>query len=333
MHASELRGIAKEFASLGYPQITYEYLASWVYFHELAHTDIASPEAVAMKNNARSCSAVLAYDSSSTLANRPLLHMGNMDQSPEAVRNITLRLTFFRSGNAEFGGSPASSPSQSPFSTRISPTSPSPHQKQILFEGVDWYWFTTGVTRAVKKGFVSVQENWRSDGVLRAETVLADIEHGIIPQVLLFRQLMMDAGNFTKNSASAKPGMLQAPNINDTSAGISFVHSDAKEQVLMQYNFSSVVEYLATVQLAAPFYIIMTGAGPDGDGVVITRGRSSPVGPIVRLSEVVTHDEWFIAQTNYDRDKPDPPTDPRRTVRILFERLYKSVQQSRGFTI
>ena len=31
-----------------------------------------------------------------------------------------------------------------------------------VFDGVDWYWFTTGVSRAVRKGVASLQENWRS---------------------------------------------------------------------------------------------------------------------------------------------------------------------------
>ena len=50
------------------------------------------------------------------------LHVGNMDQSPPSVRNVPLLVKFF-DGNG---------------STK--------------FEGVDWYWITTGVSRAVRGG-------------------------------------------------------------------------------------------------------------------------------------------------------------------------------------
>ena len=40
-HAAELRGLARSFGRV-YPgrSVSYEYLAGWVYFHELAHTDV-----------------------------------------------------------------------------------------------------------------------------------------------------------------------------------------------------------------------------------------------------------------------------------------------------
>ena len=54
---------------------------------------------------------------------------------PQAVRNLTLQVMFTRGG-------------------------------ELLFQGVDWYWITTGVTRAVRKGVASFQEDWRHAGLL-----------------------------------------------------------------------------------------------------------------------------------------------------------------------
>ncbi len=34
----------------------------------------------------------------------------------------------------------------------------------IVVSGVDWYWFTTGVTRAVRKGVAALSEDWRDTG-------------------------------------------------------------------------------------------------------------------------------------------------------------------------
>ena len=133
--AEELRGISLQFIAAGH-FVSFEYLAAWVYFHELAHTALAD------RGNSypRSCSAALTKDS-----DNQILHVGNMDQSPENVRNITLQITFVRNGST-------------------------------VFQGVDWYWMTTGVTRCVRKGFVSLQENWREDGIERTEAVFNKIE-------------------------------------------------------------------------------------------------------------------------------------------------------------
>lgn len=100
-NAAELKGIASEFSALGHA-VSYNYLAAWVYFHELAHTEKASDEARAQY--ARSCCAVIARDP----ATNAILHVGNMDQSPKNVRNVTLHVEF-RVGDA------------------------------VAFEAVDWY--------------------------------------------------------------------------------------------------------------------------------------------------------------------------------------------------
>ena len=92
-HAAELKGISAEFTAVYQQTVTYEYLAAWVYFHELAHTDIAGTALDAR----RECTGIVAQDA------HGVHHVANMDQSPEAVRNVTLAVTFVRSPK----GSPA----------------------------------------------------------------------------------------------------------------------------------------------------------------------------------------------------------------------------------
>lgn len=50
-NAMEIRSLSADFMSRGH-YVSYEYLAAWVYYHELAHTQLAS-NATAGRNNAR----------------------------------------------------------------------------------------------------------------------------------------------------------------------------------------------------------------------------------------------------------------------------------------
>ena len=149
--AEELKGISSQFIAAGH-FVSFEYLAAWVYFHELAHTPLADKDVYS-----RSCSVALAKDSDNNI-----LHVGNMDQGPENVRNITLQIAFTRNGST-------------------------------VFQGVDWYWITTGVTRCVRKGFVSLQENWREDGIESTQDVFNKIE---VSQVSLhsYTPIVMSTG-------------------------------------------------------------------------------------------------------------------------------------------
>lgn len=189
--AAELKSLSTEFARLGH-YVSYEYLAAWAYFHELAHTDLLTDKASVNK----ACTAILAK----TIEGK-VLHGGNMDQEPFAVRNLTLHVIFMRGGN-------------------------------VLFQGVDWYWFNMGVTRAVRRGVASVQENWRGSwraGSRPHDQVLQAIDNGVVPQTWVFRDLLTSPPD----------------------------------------DFESVVKHLETVQLAAPFYIAV--GGPNGKGAIITR--------------------------------------------------------------
>ena len=88
-HAAELRGIAKDFGAVYKRSVSYEYLAAWVYFHELAHSDLLASRAAG-----RECTGIVAQDAQGSVH-----HIANMDQSPEAVRNVTLAVRFVRSAS------------------------------------------------------------------------------------------------------------------------------------------------------------------------------------------------------------------------------------------
>lgn len=181
--AAELRSLSAEFARLGH-YVSYEYLAAWAYFHELSHSDLA-------KNNKKSnkeCTAILAKTKDGKV-----LHGGNMDQSPLAVRNLTLHMIFKQGGRK-------------------------------LFEGADWYWFNVGVTRAVRSGVASLQENWRDAESRPHEQVLQDIENGVLPHIWVFRKLLTSPPN----------------------------------------DFEAVVTHLMSVRLGAPFYIAVGGPNGKG---------------------------------------------------------------------
>lgn len=257
--AEELEGIAAQFAEMfpppAFPVVSYEYLCGWVYYHELAHSDLEAPDDYTVVS--RECTGLLARDASGSVH-----HVANMDQSPPEVRNVTLRVTFLSSSAA--GNSLGD---------------------RVLFEGVDWYWFTTGVSRAVRKGLVSVQENWRTDGTLQHEAVFRDISSGVESQIFLFRSTLL---------ASADGA---------TALG----------------DYEGLVQYWSTVRLAAPFYVIMAGAGP-GQGAVIARNTTGVAAPggVLRLGSSPAaargvDRSWYLAQTNYDHWLPDSATDPRRS--------------------
>lgn len=61
-----------------------------------------------------------------------------------------------------------------------------------------------------------------------------------------------------------------------------------------------------TERIGGPVYYIISGIGAN-EGMVIERDTDS-VHAYYELSET----NWFIVQTNYDRDEPDPAHDPRR---------------------
>eukprot|EP00435_Cladocopium_sp_Y103_P059293 s163_g21.t1 len=65
--ALELQGIAADFERHGYP-VTFQYLSAWLYFHELAHSDVVTA------GFARECTGIVAETT-----NGHLVQLANMD--------------------------------------------------------------------------------------------------------------------------------------------------------------------------------------------------------------------------------------------------------------
>jgi len=146
--AEELEGLVARFKAVGHADITLEYLAAWLYSHELAHT----PRKLLSRLDTRECTGIVAEPESHFI-----YHGGNMDQSPAGARNLSLRVWFIDAAG------------------------------KIVFEGVDWYrLLTTGVGRAVKQSIATVQDDWRTTIVRSVEDVMADNQEGVVSQMLVF---------------------------------------------------------------------------------------------------------------------------------------------------
>eukprot|EP00055_Hartaetosiga_balthica_P007223 m.24487 g.24487 ORF g.24487 m.24487 type:complete len:397 (+) comp5659_c0_seq1:169-1359(+) len=152
IHAAELNDISSTFSNLGH-YVSVEYLAAWVWFHELAHTTASTLEMPT------GCTAVITRRGDA----KGFFHARNMDQTPSQARNLTVHFLF------------------------KNPNSTDPND--IWFEAVDWYWITTGFMTGVKKGVISVQENWRdASKPFSVEDIVSYAANGVIPQVFLFRE-------------------------------------------------------------------------------------------------------------------------------------------------
>ena len=76
----------------------------------------------------------------------------------------------------------------------------------------------------------------------------------------------------------------------------------------MAKNYEDAVEMLSKEKFASNAYLIVSGIDIN-EGVVLTRSKNSLVNSS-RIDE--NNEEWFVVQTNYDRDIEDPASDPRR---------------------
>ena len=70
--------------------------------------------------------------------------------------------------------------------------------------------------------------------------------------------------------------------------------------------YASALKRIKTERISGPIYYIISGVGPN-EGAVIERETNGYHG-FYELSDTT----WFLVQTNYDRDQPDPVHDPRR---------------------
>jgi hypothetical protein len=73
-----------------------------------------------------------------------------------------------------------------------------------------------------------------------------------------------------------------------------------------QTTYAAAVQRLKTERIGGPVYYVISGVGAN-EGMVIERDVDA-VHAYYELSET----NWFLIQTNYDRDQPDPLHDPRR---------------------
>jgi len=140
-------------------------------------------------------------------------------------------------------------------------------------------------------------------------------------------------GGFIGFITAEKPGKFSisanqrtSPNVNKMQLwdrilgrGINFMELFLNKRTNLLMNVRRVLENAETYQEAiemltnnptiAPAYYIVSGVRSN-EGAVITSGRDG----IVNVTTLdVENGVWFLAQTNYDRDIPDPKNDNRRT--------------------
>lgn len=175
------------------------------------------------------CTGIVAQAHDGTIT-----HGRNEDLEPRFARNLTLSLRFAQPG-----------------------------AKPLLY-GTDWYWFTTGLRTAMRPGVASVSGNFRFAPPRPLDGVLAEIERGVMPDMLVFRQVLL--------GAAGPPAGRRAAD-----------------------SFEAVLEQLASVEVATPSYYVVAGT-VSGEGAVVSRspGNSSA---IVRLgSEGVVGDVSWTEQ-------------------------------------
>lgn len=71
-------------------------------------------------------------------------------------------------------------------------------------------------------------------------------------------------------------------------------------------NYHNALQRLKTQRVGAPVYFMISGT-KDNEGCVIEKDCNS-----VHATYELSDTTWFLVQTNYDRDQPDPWYDPRR---------------------
>ncbi len=164
IQAAELSGLATHFAHHNHPEITYEYLAVWAYYHALSHADFGGGSAYARRQQAqtksphhnimfRECTGVLAVG-----ANGYVTHGRNMDNEPAQLRNLTLHLRL------RVGGLP-------------------------MADAMGWYWSGSGFMTMYSPGIVSLEENWRKQfRDYNGTMILSRIAAGAISENWIFRE-------------------------------------------------------------------------------------------------------------------------------------------------
>ena len=238
-HLGEVEGIAADFALAGHPEVTVEFLAMMVWWHELAHiADLKVERYGAFVT--QECTGILAVPAG---FREPIIHGRNLDQGTPSGRNVTLDIRVVNGS-------------------------------QQLYNGYDFYWFSSGFVTAQVPGYVTLEENWRTGPIDRATAFaqIASNDAAVIPQVLMFR--------FVAEGTHGAPGVPK---------------------------FDAVVQYLTqTANFVAPFYAILSGYGGGRDGarmgavLAVGAGRNGTRSATISDDTIAAGGDWYLVQTNYD---------------------------------
>lgn len=79
-----------------------------------------------------------------------------------------------------------------------------------------------------------------------------------------------------------------------------------KKVVDEESSFQGAVKRLKEERIGGPVYFVVSGI-KGNEGIIIERDNEK-----VHAAYELTDENWFLVQTNYDRDQPDPKSDYRR---------------------
>ena len=122
----------------------------------------------------------------------------------------------------------------------------------------------------MKQGVASIQENWRTTYTIPVKDVIADISAGVLPQIWVFRQAFLaSSGGSVVDGGSAGTAI----SVDDRSATSAAAPSSATAPL----TYSTLLQQMMTVRLAAPYYVVIAGTA-SGEGAVIARNQTSVEG-------------------------------------------------------
>ena len=287
-HYEEMAGIADQFNSVPDARgvVTRDFLALWMWFHELSHAPSSTSSFKNKKKN-KECTGILVLPADRSL---PIFHARNLDQDYHTARNATLHVQFKKT---------------------------SVYGDTVLFEGTGFYWTSTGLVTMQQSNGFTFEENWMFETVEMKDIVHCIVSLNATPQVIQFREFLMrhlpPPPPHTTTIPAATP---QQPLLMKTTTSSS--SSTLFEDVLQFFHHDRV--------FAAGQYVIFSAMGRKGGVLSLSFDTNKNKMEILEdptTSVAVTptknlakEGEWFLVQTNYNRSLPDPSDDPRRSVAI-----------------
>ena len=156
---------------------------------------------------------------------------------------------------------------------------------------MDFYWFTAGFVTAWKYGSMTLSADWRYPP--QGKRMLLDE---------ILRHIATD------------------PNV----VSQDYAMRDVLEN---GYSYANATAYFTRIQMAAPWYVI-TSTYRVGSVLSVSVDKQTTFGDVIgdpmavaQLRRTVPElkmrydvNKWFLVETNYERDEPDPVEDNRRTV-------------------